>query len=93
MGSVVSRSKRVNLLGFASVLTTAVGLAMGWDGGPVGGAPKTWNCSTTQHCASLVPNKKVCLAGFDGCCQGTGAAAAINCVTTNTCNNPDEMCF
>lgn len=90
MGSA-SRSGWANVLAFASVLTTVVGVAMAVDGGPGGSAPKWWDCSTTQHCSAKP--KKWCAAGTEGCCQGTGAAAAINCVPSNTCNTPDQWCF
>ncbi|MCC6228988.1 MAG: hypothetical protein IT432_07160 [Phycisphaerales bacterium] len=93
MGSSVSRSKWANVLGFASVLTTAVGVALAADSGPGSTTPqKNWNCSVTRECASKTPNHITCNGTDDGCCVGKGAAAAVACKANGTCTNPDELC-
>lgn len=93
MGSSVSRSRWANVLGFASVQTTAVGVALATEGGPGSiGSAKNWNCTVTQECSSVSPNHITCYGTDEGCCVGKGAAASVACKANGTCTNPDELC-
>ena len=89
MGSSVSRSRWANVLGFASVLTTAVGVAMAVDGGPGSGNPRQWDC-TGAGCTTPPNDYRSCTASQEACCcynSSTHTHSSSCYPMSGNCNN------